>query len=187
MATNIARRMVCEFGMSSKLGMIEYGEHSGEVFIARDLSTRSRNYSEETAQIIDEEIRRIVDEGYQRAFNILTECRERLDFITDALIEYETLEGDQVIEILETGELKSPPQKVLPPPLPDDMPDDEESDEEAVKEESYDDDSDELLDPEQISEPETESADEKPVESAEGRAKPVVVEDSSEESEEPQK
>ena len=56
-ATNLARRMVCEFGMSEKLGLIEYGEHQGEVYIARDLGTRSRNYSESTAELIDSEVR----------------------------------------------------------------------------------------------------------------------------------
>ena len=119
MATNIARRMVCEFGMSDKLGMVEYGEHQGEVFIARDLSTRSRNYSEETAQLIDAEVRGIIDEAYRRAIDILTTYQDRLELISDALIEYETLEGEQVIELLETGKMENPPEKELPPPLPE--------------------------------------------------------------------
>ncbi len=118
-ATNLARRMVCEFGMSEKLGLIEYGEHQGEVYIARDLSTRSRNYSESTAEIIDEEVKALVDAAYERAIAILTENRDKLNLLTEALLEYETLEGSQVEDILEYGEMKNPPEKVTPPPMPD--------------------------------------------------------------------
>lgn len=118
-ASNLARRMVCEFGMSDKLGLIEYGEHQGEVYIARDLSTRTRNYSESTAELIDSEVRALVDGAYARAMSILTENRDKLDILTDSLMEYETLEGSQVMDILEYGEMKNPPEKVTPPPMPD--------------------------------------------------------------------
>ena len=83
-ATSLARRMVCEFGMSEKLGLIEYGEHQGEVYIARDLGTRSRNYSESTAELIDSEVRFLVDSAYERAMTILTENRDKLDMLTEA-------------------------------------------------------------------------------------------------------
>lgn len=121
MATNLARRMVCEFGMSDKLGLIEYGEHQGEVYIARDMATRSRNYSESTAELIDAEIRALVDTAYERAIAILTEFRDKLDLLTDALMEYETLEGSQVQDILDYGEMKNPPLKVTPPPVPEEV------------------------------------------------------------------
>lgn len=119
MASGIARRMVCKFGMSEKLGMIEYGESSGEVFLARDLGTRSRNYSESTAELIDEEVKAIVDNAYNRSREILVENRERLDAIADALMEFETLDGSQVREILEKGFMENPPAKDGPPPIPE--------------------------------------------------------------------
>ena len=120
MATKMARRMVCEFGMSEKLGLIEYGEHNGEVFLARDLSSRSRNYSEKTAEIIDSEVREYVDHAYHRAQEILMENREKLDLLTEALLEYETLDGSQVRDILEKGSMSNPPKKETPPPMPED-------------------------------------------------------------------
>jgi cell division protease FtsH len=106
--------------MSDKLGPIEYGSNHSEVFLARDISQTSRNYSEHTAQIIDEEIQRIVTENYNRAVNILTENKERLLLIADKLIEFETLSGKQVAELLETGEMSDPPVRQLPPPMPED-------------------------------------------------------------------
>lgn len=118
MASNVARRMVCQFGMSEKLGMVEYGESSGEVFLARDLGTRSRNYSESTAQLIDQEVKDIIDQAYSRSKAILLEHRERLDAIADALMEYETLNGEQVRDILDKGQMEKPPVRVGPPPLP---------------------------------------------------------------------
>ena len=117
-ATNIARKMVCVYGMSEKLGPIEYGTNHSEVFLARDISQTTRNFSEHTAQIIDEEIQRIVTENYNRAVSILTENKERLMLIADKLIEFETLSGKQVAELLETGEMTDPPVRQLPPPVP---------------------------------------------------------------------
>lgn len=117
MATSIARSMVCEYGMSKELGLVKYGEESGEVFLARDLG-HSRNYSEATAQMIDLEIRRFIDDGYKRAIQILTENRDKLELISEALLEYETLSGTQVKELLETGVMTIPPSADVPPPLP---------------------------------------------------------------------
>ena len=117
-ATSIARKMVCVYGMSDKLGPIEYGSSHNEVFLARDISQTTRNYSEHTAQVIDEEIQRIVTENYNRAVNILTENKERLLLIADKLIEFEMLSGKQVAELLETGEMTDPPVRQLPPPMP---------------------------------------------------------------------
>ena len=117
-ATSIARKMVCVYGMSEKLGPIEYGTNHNEVFLARDISQTTRNFSEHTAQIIDEEIQRIVTENYNRAVTILTENQDRLKLIADKLIEFETLSGKQVAELLETGEMSDPPVRQLPPPMP---------------------------------------------------------------------
>ena len=118
-ATAIARKMVCVYGMSDKLGPIEYGSSHGEVFLARDLAQTTRNFSERTAQIIDEEIQRIVEENYKRALTILTEKKDALKLIADKLMEYETLSGEQVKELLETGTMLNPPSKELPPEMPD--------------------------------------------------------------------
>src|SRR3954464_6726730 len=93
--TRMARRMVCEWGMSEKLGMLEYGSHEEHVFLGRDIN-RSRDYSEETAQEIDKEVRKIVDEQYERAKEIILANRDKIKLIVDALMEFETLEGSQV-------------------------------------------------------------------------------------------
>ncbi len=119
-ATAIARKMVCVYGMSEKLGPIEYGSSQGEVFLARDLAQTARNFSEHTAQLIDEEIQRIVEENYKRALDILTENKERLLLIADKLMEFETLNGGQIAELLEKGYMENPPMRELPPALPED-------------------------------------------------------------------
>src|SRR6266403_567864 len=71
-ATNIARKMVCEWGMSEKMGMVEYGQHEDHVFLARDLG-HMREYSEATAQEIDTEVRKLCDGAYARAVKLLTD------------------------------------------------------------------------------------------------------------------
>ena len=119
-ATAVARKMVCVYGMSEKLGPIEYGTSHNEVFLARDMSQTTRNFSEHTAQIIDEEIQRIVGENYRRALNILRDNRDKLVLIAEKLLEYETLNGTQVAELLETGTMSTPPSRELPPDLPSD-------------------------------------------------------------------
>ena len=77
-ATAIARRMVCEWGMSEKMGMVEYGEHEDYVFLGRDIS-RARDYSEATAEQIDGEVRKLIDDAYQTAKNTLTAHRQTLE------------------------------------------------------------------------------------------------------------
>ncbi|MBV9130896.1 MAG: ATP-dependent zinc metalloprotease FtsH [Verrucomicrobia bacterium] len=113
MATGIARKMVCEWGMSERLGMVEYGEHEDYVFLGRDIS-RSRAYSEATAQEIDREVKRLCDDSYQRALKVLTLRKETLVAIAKALLEYETLDGSQIREILNNGRLISPPPPISP-------------------------------------------------------------------------
>jgi cell division protease FtsH len=110
--TKLARHMVCDWGMSD-LGPIAFGENHDTVFLGREI-TRSENYSEATAQRIDVEVRKIVDEQYVLAKQILSGHRPELEKIAEALLQYETIEGRHVREILEFGEIRSP---VLPPVL----------------------------------------------------------------------
>ncbi|MGD9520175.1 MAG: ATP-dependent zinc metalloprotease FtsH [Armatimonadota bacterium] len=105
--TEMARRMVTEYGMSEELGPLQYGKKHGPIFLARELS-EERNYSEEVARTIDREVRRIVDESYRKALEILTVDRDKLDALTQALLEQETLDAAQVAQLVETGELKAP-------------------------------------------------------------------------------
>ena len=120
-ATNLARKMVCAWGMSQKMGMVEYGEEEGAVFLARDIS-RSRNYSEATAQMIDEEVKRLIDEAYSKATDLLTRHRDKLDAIAAALLEFETLDGGHIKEIMEHGHLINPPESPKTPPSPPPLP-----------------------------------------------------------------
>ncbi|HEY2342547.1 MAG TPA: ATP-dependent zinc metalloprotease FtsH [Chthoniobacteraceae bacterium] len=121
MMTRLSRRMVCEWGMSDKLGMVEYGEHEDYVFLGRDMH-KNRDYSEATAQEIDREVRRLVDEGYERAKAVILAHRDKLEIIANALLEFETLDGKQIRDIVDTGRMSNPPMpprpKVpQPPPL----------------------------------------------------------------------
>jgi cell division protease FtsH len=112
-ATNIARKMVCEWGMSEKMGMVEYGKNEDYVFLGSNLG-QGREYSEATAQEIDNEVRKLCDDAYTRAVKLLTESRDKLESIAKALLEYETLDGKQIREIIETGTMRTPP--VMPKP-----------------------------------------------------------------------
>lgn len=113
--TKIARRMVCDFGMSP-LGPISFGDNQDTVFLGRDI-TRQEHVSEDTARKIDAEVYRIITEQYERAKAIITERRSALDKIAQALLEYETIEGKHVGEILEFGEIRTPVARLTPPPL----------------------------------------------------------------------
>ncbi len=108
MATNVARRMVCEWGMSENLGMVEYGEHEDYVFLGRDIS-RARDYSEATAEQIDREVRKLIDDAYDTAKRTLIEHRDKLEIIAKALLEYETLDGAQIRDIIQHGRMLNPP------------------------------------------------------------------------------
>jgi cell division protease FtsH len=116
-ATGIARKMVCEWGMSEALGMVEYGDHQEHVFLARDMGS-GRNYSEATAQKIDAEVKRLIDNAYAKATELIIEHRAKLNVIAEALLEFETLDAKHVHEIMELGELRNPPSKPTPPDLP---------------------------------------------------------------------
>ncbi len=116
-ATQLARRMVCEWGMSA-LGMISFSENNDYVFLGREMS-RSREYSEATAQQIDAEVKRIIDEAYARAEQLLQTHRDKVEIIAKALLEYETLDAEHIREIVQFGEIKNPPKvQATPPPLP---------------------------------------------------------------------
>jgi cell division protease FtsH len=112
--TQIARRMVCEFGMSEVLGPRTFGESNVPIFLGRDYGSIERDYSEETASLIDREIKRIVDEAYERAKKLLTDHKDILIRVAEALIERETLDATE-LDILMRGE-ELPP--VLPPANP---------------------------------------------------------------------
>ena len=119
-ATQLARNMVCEWGMSDKLGMVEYGEGDQPVFLARDMGgSKSPNYSDETAQLIDAEIKRFIDEAYAEAERILIENKDTVELIAKALLEYETLDASHLQDIIDHGEMKNPPSAPKPPPVPD--------------------------------------------------------------------
>jgi cell division protease FtsH len=108
-ATSMAKAMVMHYGMSDKLGMVLYGEANEYVFLGRDMM-RSKEYSEVTAEAIDAEIKRIIDEGYNVAKTIIENYRDKLELIANALLEYETLDGVQVDEIVRTGNFTPPPK-----------------------------------------------------------------------------
>ena len=94
-ATEMARRMVCEFGMSDRLGSLTYGKRERQMFLGRDLF-EERNYSEQTAVLIDEEIRRLVDAAHERARQTLTAHRTQLEVLANTLLEKEVLDGEEV-------------------------------------------------------------------------------------------
>ena len=115
-ATAMARAMVCQYGMSDKVGMVQYGNDDEFVFLGREMG-RPKVYSENTAREIDEEIKRIIDEGYSRAQALILENRSKLELIANALLEYETLDRLQVKEIIQTGKFTPPPPKPQGGPL----------------------------------------------------------------------
>ena len=98
-ATNMARRMVMEYGMSDRLGPMRYGQPEGQVFLGRDYN-RHQDYSDEVASVIDEEVRKLISRAHEEARAILTTHREALDRLAETLIERETLDADEVKEIL---------------------------------------------------------------------------------------
>jgi cell division protease FtsH len=104
--TAIARHMVCDWGMSP-LGPVSYNDNQDTVFLGREI-TRTENVSEETARRIDDEIHRIISEQLDRTRKILSEHRSALDKVAEKLLEFETIEGKHVLEILQYGEMRSP-------------------------------------------------------------------------------
>ncbi len=108
-ATNMARDMVTRYGMSEKMGTMVYGENDGEVFLGRSVTTH-KNVSEATMQQVDAEIRRIIDEQYVLARRLLGENRDTVEAMTAALMEYETIDADQIDDIM-AGKPPRPPKE----------------------------------------------------------------------------
>ncbi|WP_076850105.1 ATP-dependent zinc metalloprotease FtsH [Rubeoparvulum massiliense] len=107
-ATSIARGMVTKYGMSDKLGPMQLGQSNEQVFLGRDLG-HDRNYSEKFAYEIDVEVKGFITQCYDRCKQILTDHRQELENLAQALLKYETLDGAQIKEIVETGTLANPP------------------------------------------------------------------------------
>ena len=112
-ATGLARRMVTEWGMSDKLGPLRYSDNEEEVFLGHSVTQR-KNVSDATAKVIDEEIRRYIDDAGNNARRILTDHRDDLDTIADGLLEYETLTADDIEPLLK-GEPLHRPADTEPP------------------------------------------------------------------------
>jgi cell division protease FtsH len=106
-ATNLARRMVTEWGMSAKLGRLRYSENEEEVFLGHSVTQR-KNVSDATAKLIDEEIRGIIDTAESTARRLLTDHRDQLETIAQGLLEYETLSGDEVKNLIEGRPIQRP-------------------------------------------------------------------------------
>lgn len=114
--TRIARAMVCEYGMSERLGTLAIGRRNNNPFLGRDFH-EDRNYSEEIAKQVDEEVRIIVDRCHQRCHEILTQHRTQLDAVVKALMERETLDREEFLKVMDGQELP-PLEKNVPPPGP---------------------------------------------------------------------
>ncbi|MFP4003989.1 MAG: ATP-dependent metallopeptidase FtsH/Yme1/Tma family protein, partial [Alphaproteobacteria bacterium] len=117
-ATRLARAMVTRWGYSDKLGKVAYGENQEEVFLGHSVS-RQQNISEKTAQIIDEEIRRLIDEAYDKAKQILTEKIDDLHTLAQGLLEYETLSGEEIKALLRGEKPEREDYDAFPPPEPE--------------------------------------------------------------------
>jgi cell division protease FtsH len=115
-ATDLARRMVTQWGMSDSLGTMVYGEEEGEIFLGRSVTTH-KNMSEATMQKVDIEIRRVLDEQYARARKLLEDNRDKVEAMTAALLELETIDADQINDIM-AGLPPRPPKPSSAPPAP---------------------------------------------------------------------
>ena len=109
-ATEMARKMVCEWGMS-ELGPLSFGKKEEQIFLGREIA-QHRDYSEETAIRIDEQVRKLVEDGYNRARQIISERSDALVRIAEALLEREVLDGNEVLDLIAGKTLP----KLAPPP-----------------------------------------------------------------------
>lgn len=106
-ATNIARNMVTQWGFSEKLGPLLYAEEEGEIFIGRTMG-KIKNISDETARLIDQEIKFLIEQNYQRARNILNDNMDILHAMKDALMKYETIDASQIDDLMSRRQVRSP-------------------------------------------------------------------------------
>jgi cell division protease FtsH len=120
-ATDMARRMVTQWGMSDALGPMVYGENEGEVFLGRSVTT-TKNVSEATMQRVDAEIKKIIDERYGLARSLIEENREKVELMAQTLLEWETIDADQVNDIMD-GRQPRPPKPTQRPEEPKSPPD----------------------------------------------------------------
>jgi cell division protease FtsH len=118
-ATDLARRMVTQWGMSDTLGPMVYGEEEGEIFLGRQVTTH-RNVSEATMQKVDGEIRRIIDQQYSLARRLLEENSDKVEAMTAALLEWETIDAEQVNDIMAGRPPRPPKPASVPPSRPKD-------------------------------------------------------------------
>jgi cell division protease FtsH len=116
-ASDIARKMVCQWGMSEKLGFINYAGRQEHIFLGRDI-TRSEDFGQETAREIDLEVRQIIQDAYDRVRSILQENLDKLKLLADTLLEKETMNAEEVYTLLE---MKMPPSKRSPQDFEDDL------------------------------------------------------------------
>ncbi len=117
-ATEMARKMVCEWGMSDKMGPLTYGTKEEQVFLGKDFSSQ-KNFSDQTAKLIDQEVKALVMGGYNKAKELIIENRDKLEKLAEALLERETLDADEIREIFEGKKVQDdsedpelPPHKV---------------------------------------------------------------------------
>src|SRR6202163_3771213 len=115
-ATELARNMVTKWGLSDRLGPLTYTEESGEVFLGRSV-TQHKQVSDETAHAIDEEVRRVIEMNYKRAYKILQSNMDKLQAMSEALIKYETIDEEQIKDIME-GRVPRPPRDWDDTPTP---------------------------------------------------------------------
>jgi cell division protease FtsH len=113
----MARKMVCEFGMSDTLGPLTYGKKEEAIFLGKEFN-RHQDYSEATALKIDAEVKRIVSEQYERAQRVLTENRELLVRVAAALLEHEVLDAQQLKQLISGQPLEIRPKPAPPEPAP---------------------------------------------------------------------
>ena len=113
-ATDLARRMVTQWGMSDSMGAMVYGEEEGEVFLGRSMATH-RNMSETTMQKVDAEIRRIIDDRYAEARRLLEENRDKVEAMTQALLDFETIDADQIDDVMNNRPVRPPKPTSKPP------------------------------------------------------------------------
>jgi cell division protease FtsH len=106
-ATSLARRMVTQYGMTERLGAIKFGSERGEPFLGREIG-HERDYSEQVAAIVDEEVRALIETAHQEAYDILVENRSVLDALVTALLEHETLDREQVAKIFQPASRREP-------------------------------------------------------------------------------
>jgi cell division protease FtsH len=116
-ATGMARRMVTQWGMSDELGPMVYGENEGEVFLGRSITTH-KNVSEATMQKVDGEIRRIIDQQYALARKLIEDNRDKIEAMAKALLEWETIDADQINDIMDGRPPRPPKPSGTPTPPP---------------------------------------------------------------------